>query len=111
MRIRELREGKDLSLREFAKMLGFSAAFISDVELGHRHPSASILAKMARILETSLEELAIFDTSAPVEDIKRLANENPAYGLAFRKVIGEKVTPEELIQLAESKRRGTKPKK
>jgi len=42
---------------------------------------------------------------------KRLANENPAYGLAFRKVIGEKVTPEELIQLAESKRKGTKPKK
>lgn len=34
-RIRELRETKDLSLREFAKQLGdLSAAFLSDVELG-----------------------------------------------------------------------------
>lgn len=103
MRIRELREGKDLSLREFAKILDLSAAFVSDVELGRRHPSDSVLAKMARILETSLDELANFDTRAPVEDIRRLTNENPAYGLAFRKVIGEKVTPEELIELAERK--------
>ena len=107
LRIRELREGKDLSLREFAKTLGLSAAFVSDVELGRRHPSDSVLAKMAQILDTSLEDLAAFDTRAPVEDIKRLTNENPAYGLAFRKVIGENVTPEELMQLAENKRKKT----
>jgi len=104
MHIRELREQKDLSLREFAKRLALSAAFISDVELGRRQPSDSVLAHMARILETSLEELGTFDTRAPVEEIKRLTNENPAYGLAFRRVIGEKVTPQELIELAESKR-------
>lgn len=38
-RIRELRERDDLSLREFARKLGVSAAFLSDVELGRRHPS------------------------------------------------------------------------
>ena len=108
MHIRELRERKDLSLREFAKALDLSAAFVSDVELGRRHPTDSMLAKMARVLETSLEELSTFDTRAPLEDIKRLTNEDPAYGLAFRRVIGEKVTPEELIELAESKRSKSK---
>jgi transcriptional regulator with XRE-family HTH domain len=107
-RIRELREAKDLSLREFAKTLGLSAAFVSDVELGRRQPSDSVLARMARVLETPLEDLSTFDTRAPVEDMKRLTNENPAYGLAFRRVIGEHVTPEELIQLAESKSKRTK---
>ncbi len=109
-RIRELREERDLSLREFAKTLGLSAAFVSDVELGRRHPSDKVLAKMAQILETTLEELRAFDTRAPVEDIKRLSNEDPAYGLALRRVISEKVTPEELIRLAESKSKRAKRK-
>lgn len=100
-RIRELREGMDLSLREFAKRLDLSAAFVSDVELGRRHPSDKVMTKMARILETTVEELRTFDARVPVEDMKRLAHENPAYGLAFRRVVSEKVTPEELMRLAE----------
>ena len=38
-RIRELRGKKDLSLRELAKKLDVSAAFLSDIELGRRYPS------------------------------------------------------------------------
>src|SRR5260370_33454329 len=57
-RIRELREAKDLSLREFAKKLGgLSAAFLSDVELGRRHPSDKVLADMARALGTRVDDL------------------------------------------------------
>ncbi len=101
--IRELREAKDLSLREFAKTLGLSAAFVSDVELGRRYPSEKVLVKMAQILETPFEDLRKFDTRVPVEEIKRLANDNPAFGLAFRSVVGKNVTPEDLMQLAKSK--------
>lgn len=110
MRIRELREEKDLSLREFAKNLGLSAAFISDVELSRRHPSDNVLAQMARILETSLDELTTFDTRVPLEELKRLVNENPEYGRAFRRVINKKVTPEELNQLADKKSGNTRSK-
>ncbi len=104
-RIRELRESKDLSLREFAGRLGLSAAFVSDVELGRRFPSDKVLNAMAKALETSFDELRKFDTRPPVEDMKRITNSNPAYGLAFRKVIDKMVTPEELTKLADRTKR------
>lgn len=108
-RLRELREAEDLSLRELAARLGgLSAAFLSDVELGRRHPSEKVLADMARVLDTTLEDLRQHDTRPPVEDLRRLASTNPAYGFALRRIIDKKVSPEELLNLAEKKRRGEK---
>jgi len=104
-RIRELRELKDLSLREFAKKLGGkSAAFLSDVELGRRHPSDKVLEDMARALGTTVEDLKKYDTRAPMEDLRRLANTNPAYGIALRRVVDEGVSADELTNLANKKR-------
>lgn len=101
-RIRELREEKDLSLRELAKKVGgLSAAFLSDVELGRRYPSDKVLADMARALGTTVEELRRYDTRPPVDEIKRLSTANPTYGFAFRRVVASEVPPEELIKLAE----------
>jgi transcriptional regulator with XRE-family HTH domain len=100
--IRELREAKDLSLRELAKKLGgLSAAFLSDVELGRRYPSDKVLADMARVLGTTVEDLRRHDTRPPLDEIKRRSSANPAFGLAFRRVIDSEVTPERLIKLAE----------
>jgi transcriptional regulator with XRE-family HTH domain len=102
-RLRELRQAQDLSLREFAKRLGRSAAFLSDVELGRRFPSPEVLAKMARILGVPVAELQAYDTRPPIEDLKRLSELNPAYGIAFRKLIDEGVSPEEIMKLANEK--------
>ncbi len=103
-RVRELREKRRISLRAFARELGgLSAAFLSDVELGRRYPSDGVLEEMARILDVDLEELRSYDPRPPVEEIRRLAESNPAYGVAFRKVIDSKVSPEELIKLAEQR--------
>jgi transcriptional regulator with XRE-family HTH domain len=108
-RIRELRKEKELSLREFGKALGgVSAAFLSDIELGRRYPSDEVLEQMARVLDIDIEELRSHDSRPPLEDIRRLAESNPAYGAAFRKVIDSKVSPEELIQLAEERPRRRK---
>ena len=104
-RIRELREERDISLREVAKRLGVTAAFLSDIELGRRYPSDKVLSDLARELGTSLEDLRNHDTRAPVEGLKRLANSNPLYGIAFRKVIDRGVTPEELLKLAAKKKK------
>lgn len=108
-RIRELREQQDLSLREFGKKIGdLSAAFLSDVELGRRHPSDKVLADMARVLGTSVDELKSHDLRSTVQDIKRLVHQNPAYGFAFRKVIEKKISAEALAQFVDEKKGGKK---
>jgi transcriptional regulator with XRE-family HTH domain len=51
--LRELREQRDLSVRELAKRLDVSAPFLSDVELGRRHPSGEVLERLAALLKTT----------------------------------------------------------
>jgi transcriptional regulator with XRE-family HTH domain len=92
-----------MSLRELASAIGVSAAFLSDVELGRRHPSEKVLKDLARVLGTSVEDLKRHDMRPPIDDLRRLAAEDPRYGLAFRLVRDKKVTPDDLIRLAEGK--------
>ncbi len=99
--IRELRDGRDLSLREFAKRVNCSAPFISDIELGRRYPSEKVLAEMAQILQVKLEDLKRHDTRPPLEEIKRITIANPRYAMAFRTVINRKISPERLMSLVE----------
>lgn len=111
--MRRRRDELDLSLREFAKRLDCSAAFISDIELGRRHPSEKVLAEIARVLEVKLEKLQAMDVRAPIDDIKRLTQNDPRFALAFRTLIDKKVSAEELLKLANQKNdeRHTKHKK
>lgn len=102
-RIRELREERDISLRELAKKLGCSAPFWSDVELSRRYPSEAMLKDAARILKVSFEELKSYDTRPPLDEMKRATAENPRYAFAFRRLIDNKISPEELLKLAEGK--------
>jgi len=88
-RIRELREDQDLSLRELSRRVGeASAAFLSDVELGRRFPSSKTLTNLASVLGTTLEDLQQYDSRPPVEELRRIANSNPALGVAFRRFAG-----------------------
>lgn len=41
--IRKIRVSKEISLRQMARALGFSIAFLSDVELGRRNPNKEII--------------------------------------------------------------------
>ena len=97
-RVRELREERDLSLRELARKLEVSAAFLSDVELGRRFPSSVVLVKMAQILEVKADELRALDTRPPVEDLKRMAASNPTYGFALRRMVEKGVSADELMK-------------
>ena len=102
-RIRELRDERDISLRELAKRLGCSAAFLSDIELGRRYPSEDTLKDIAHVLKVPIADLRSHDTRPPLEEVKRATTEDPLYAVAFRKVIDSKVSPEDLLKLAESK--------
>ena len=106
--IRELREEKDLSLREFAKRLGLSAPFVSDIELGRRFPSDEVLEKMAEVLAVSIEDIRSYDVRIPVSELKKLASSDPIYGVALRKIADKKISPEDIIRMAEKKEEGRK---
>jgi transcriptional regulator with XRE-family HTH domain len=109
--MRRRRDELDLSLREFAKRLDCSPAFISDIELGRRHPSDKVLGDMARILGVTVDTLRALDSRAPIDEIKRLTQSDPRFALAFRTMIDKKVSAEELLQLANKKGDRRLPKK
>ena len=106
--IRELREEKDLSLREFAKRLGLSAPFVSDIELGRRFPSDDVFEKIAQVLGVSQDDLRAYDVRIPVSELKRLAQDDPSYGVVLRKLADKKISPEEIIRMIEKKDEGRK---
>ena len=97
-RIRELREEKDISLREMATQIGVSAAFMSDVELGRRYPSDKHVQAVARVLETTLRDLRQFDTRPPVREFRQATMADPAYGFAFRRMMDKSVSSSELLE-------------
>jgi transcriptional regulator with XRE-family HTH domain len=103
-RLRELREHKDFSLRELAKKVeGSSAAHLSDIEFGRRFPSPELLTKLAHALDTTVDELSKYDSRPPVEELKRMAEANPAYGFALRKMVEKQISPEEIEKLIADK--------
>lgn len=105
-KVRELRDEKDFSLREFAKKIDITAAHLSDIELGRRFPSRDVLKKIASMLKTPLAELEQYDPRPSVEDFKRL-NSDPTYGFALRKLVDElgdqNISAEELQDFLDSR--------
>jgi transcriptional regulator with XRE-family HTH domain len=101
--IRRRRDDLDLSLRELAKRLDCSPAFISDIELGRRHPSDKVLVEIARILRVKVEELREMDVRAPIDEIKRITQDDPTFALAFRTVIDKKISANDLLEFVKKK--------
>jgi len=106
VRIRELRDDLDLSLRELARRLGdVSAAHISDIELGRRYPSPLLMEKIAKVLKVPLDELQQYDNRAPADDLKRRAEADPTFGFALRKIVEQELSGDELMKLLKNKRK------
>ena len=63
-RLREVRQGRGLSLRAMAARLGVSASLISQVETGRARPSVRTLYAIASELGISLDELLFSDARA-----------------------------------------------
>jgi transcriptional regulator with XRE-family HTH domain len=60
-RIRSLREGLDLTLRQLAERSGVSAATLSQVERGESSPTLTVASRIADGLELSLSQLLRLD--------------------------------------------------
>ena len=82
--IRGHRDAADISLREFARKIGKSAPFLSDVELGRRYPSDEVLKSIAQELGVDFDELKALDHRGSLDDIKKMMRDDSMAGLAFR---------------------------
>jgi transcriptional regulator with XRE-family HTH domain len=101
--IRKRRDELDLSLRELAKKLDCSPAFISDIELGRRHPSDKVLIEIAKILKVKADDLRKMDVRPPIDEIKRVTQDDPTFALAFRTVIDKNIKADELLNWLKEK--------
>jgi transcriptional regulator with XRE-family HTH domain len=103
-RIRELRETKDLSLRDLAKKINVSAAFLSDVELERRYPSEDKLLLLATELGVPTEDLRRFDTRVPVKALQEASRRDPTVGMALRSILKSGISFDELNEIAQKKK-------
>jgi transcriptional regulator with XRE-family HTH domain len=69
-RVKALREGLDLSLRDLAERSGVSAPMLSQVERGETSPTLAVAAKIAAGLELSLSQLLRLDESGSVSVVR-----------------------------------------
>ena len=104
-KIREMREARDLSLREFARRVGVTPGFMSDVELNRRNPSDKKLDDIARVLMTTVGELRKYDSRPPWREIRSATMSDPEYGFAFRRLVDSDVSPRELLQFLQDRDR------
>ncbi len=69
-RVKALREGLDLSLRDLAARSGVSAPMLSQVERGETSPTLAVAARMAAGLELSLSQLLRLDEGSGVTVVR-----------------------------------------
>jgi transcriptional regulator with XRE-family HTH domain len=70
-RIRALREGMDLSLRDLADRSGVSVAMLSQVERGETSPTLHIASRIAAGLDLRLSQLLRLDETGAVSIVRR----------------------------------------
>lgn len=83
-KIRELRLRSGISLRKLAETVKKSPPFISDIELGRRFPSASVLRDIATALGVEFEELRKYDSRESMSQLKELARKDAGWSFALR---------------------------
>jgi len=70
-RMKALRDGMDLSLRELAQRSGVSAPMLSQVERGETSPTLAVAARIAAGLELTLSQLLRLDEGTGVAIVRR----------------------------------------
>jgi transcriptional regulator with XRE-family HTH domain len=71
-RVRSLREGMNLSLRDLAERSGVSAPMLSQVERGETSPSVAVATRIAAGLELTLSQLLRLDEGDGVNVVRRV---------------------------------------
>lgn len=93
-KIKELREGRGLSLRGLSQKLDglASAAHISDIERSRRNPSPELLSKLAAVFTVATEDLTKYDARPILKNLRRLADSDPSFGLQLKSVVENRIS-------------------
>src|SRR5579875_3442536 len=83
--IRDARVAAGVSLREFARSLGITPSYQSDIENDRRIPSEDVLKKIAGSLSLDFEELMALGGRFG-ENAERYLRRHPTAGALFRKL-------------------------
>ena len=97
--LRRLRERRKLSLRHVAGLAKITPPYLSDIELGRRHPSPRVLGNLARILQTPLDQLRENDPKAIVEDIEQKMAADDRWALALRRLLNECASADDVLRI------------
>lgn len=99
--VRECREQKGLSVRSFAKILGCSAAYLSDIEKGNRYAPKKYLDKIFETLGLPEEDRQDFEDLAGAtrgflyEDINSYMGQQPLARVAMRTAMESNASDED----------------
>jgi len=97
--VRELRNKRDLSIRELAKLIERSPSMISEIEAGNRFPSEDMMGVLSRALRCTVDDLRQHDWRPRKREVNELVANNPDLGWVFRTVVDkarEGVPPRDL---------------
>lgn len=94
--IRDSRVAAGTSLREFARTLGITPSYQSDIENDRRIPSEDVLKKIAGGLRLDFEELMALGGRFG-DDAERYLRRHPTAGALFRK-LSEANAPEDVLR-------------
>jgi transcriptional regulator with XRE-family HTH domain len=98
--IRRLRLKAGFKLREFARRVGISAAYLSDIEHGRRMPSDEVLHRMAESLEhvgATYQQLKSLDARIEAE-LAKWVEAHPEARQMLREVRSSKRPPKEVLE-------------
>ena len=94
--IRDARVATGVSLREFARNLGITPSYQSDIENDRRIPSEDVLKKLASSLNLDFEILMLLGGRFG-EEAERYLRRHPTAGALFRK-LSETNAPENVLR-------------
>lgn len=107
-RIRELRKGSGISLRDLADRVKIDFTYLSKIENGKvEPPSEKIIKLLAQELGTDPEELLNLAGKVSSEQIRKAVESNPSVGILLRKIQSRDLTNEQIANMLKIATRGT----
>ena len=97
--LRELREKNRISLRQLAAKVRITPPYLSDIELGRRHPSERVLADLAKALHAPVDDLRRLDPTSLLRDIQKRIAGDAGYAHALRRLLSRCTTSDELLKI------------
>ncbi len=97
LKLRDLRQGRRLTLADLAERAALSISYLSEVERGRKYPKPEILQRLGRALEVPFDDLVSLQVSGELSPLKAALESPLLSGFPFE-LFG--IEPHDLVSLA-----------